>query len=38
VKPFLIAIGWAVMITVVTYPIYVRLRRKLKGGRGSRRP
>ncbi len=34
VKPFLIAIGWAVMITVVTYPIYARLRRKLKGRTG----
>jgi len=34
VKPFLVAIGWAVMITVVTYPIYFRLRRRLGGRAG----
>lgn len=33
-KPFLVAIGWAVMITVVTYPIHVRLHRRLKGRTG----
>ncbi|MBE0602106.1 MAG: AI-2E family transporter [Deltaproteobacteria bacterium] len=34
VKPFLVAIGWALMITVVTYPLYERLRRLLRGRSG----
>ena len=31
VKPFLVAIGWATTITVVTFPVYERLRRRLGG-------
>ncbi len=33
-SPFLIAIGWAATITVVTFPMYDKLRRKLGGRPG----
>lgn len=31
IKPFLVAIGWATTITVVTFPFYERLRRRMNG-------
>jgi len=34
-SPFLVAIGWAVTITVVTFPMYELLRRKLGGRSGA---
>lgn len=33
-SPFLVAIGWAATLTVVTFPVYDRLRRKLGGRQG----
>lgn len=33
-SPFLVAIGWAATLTVVTFPVYDRLRRKLGGRTG----
>jgi len=30
-SPFLVAIGWGTILTVVTFPVYLRLRRKLGG-------
>jgi predicted PurR-regulated permease PerM len=33
-SPFLVAIGWGTILTVVTFPVYDRLRRKL-GGRSA---
>ena len=33
-SPFLVAIGWGATLTVVTFPVYVRLRRKLGGRQG----
>jgi predicted PurR-regulated permease PerM len=32
--PFLVAIGWGTILTVVTFPVYDRLRRKLGGRSG----
>jgi predicted PurR-regulated permease PerM len=33
-SPFLVAIGWGTILTVVTFPVYDRLRRKLGGRQG----
>ncbi len=33
-SPFLVAIGWGTILTVVTFPVYLRLRRKLGGRQG----
>jgi predicted PurR-regulated permease PerM len=33
-SPFLVAIGWGTILTVVTFPVYERLRWKLRGRQG----
>jgi predicted PurR-regulated permease PerM len=33
-RPFLVAIGWGAILTVVTFPLYDRLRRLLRGRSG----
>ena len=32
VRPFLITLGWAAVLAIVSYPVYVRLSRRMAGG------